>query len=256
MNQLVIKTSKFCDINIVNQTREEFAAYSVAKAKERKKSVSFSLNGESLANYFHVDGFRQMFSHANYVHADGMFIVLASRLLDKKNSLPERIATTDWFHDVARLSEGEGVSHYFLGGDVDTLKKTVRNLRKLYPKLAIAGYHHGYFHESEFCNIIADINKTRPHIVWVGLGRPKQEKIALMIRDSCDVGLIKTCGGLFDFLAGNNQRAPDFMQKAGLEWMYRLYLQPNRLFKRYIITNYQSIRIVLSYKFFGFYHLN
>ena len=236
----------FCGISVVCATRERFAEFLISKSNEFNRLISYSLNGESLAKFHEDDDFKKMFLNADYVHADGMSIAFASKILNKK-PLPERIATTDWFHNVARLSEISGESHYFLGGNDVTLSKTISNVKSLYPNLNIVGYQNGYFAEDEYDRVLKDIDNANPNFIWVGLGRPKQETFSLLIRDNCRVGLIKTCGGLFDFISGNNRRAPIVMQKFGLEWLFRLYLQPKRLYKRYLITNYQSLRIFLKY---------
>lgn len=241
-----IKTIAICGIQIIANTRKEFARFAIDRSKELKNFISFSLNGESLAKYHNDEVFRELFLESDFVHADGMSIVSASKVLHTKG-LPERIATTDWFHDVAELSEESGVSHYFLGSDQLTIKRTIENVKKRYPKLNIVGYHHGYFSENDEREVLNEIHACKPNFLWLGLGRPRQEKFAIKVRDNCQVGFIKTCGGLFDFLAGNNRRAPELMQNIGLEWLYRLYLQPRRLFKRYVVTNWQSTTIVLSH---------
>lgn len=245
-NTVSLKTICFCDIKLVNLTRTDFASFAIDRSRELKGYISFSLNGESLAKFHNDKDFAKIFSEADFVHADGMSIVSASNLVSSEK-LPERIATTDWFHDVASKSEGTQISHYFVGGSPATISKTIANVKEKYPKLNVIGFHHGYYKDDEVQAVLDDINSKSPNFIWVGLGRPRQELFALLVRDKCKVGLIKTCGGLFDFLAGTNRRAPMAMQKMGLEWLFRLYLQPRRLFKRYLVTNYQSIKIMLYY---------
>lgn len=241
-----INIINFCGVDTVCTTKEVFAEFLISESNKFDRLISYSLNGESLAKFHDDADFRRLFLNADYVHADGMSIAFASKILNK-TPLPERIATTDWFHNVARLSEKSGETHYFLGGDEDTISKTIRNVRNLYPNLNIVGFQSGYFSENEYKEVLNKIDQANPNFIWVGLGRPKQEIFSLLIRDNCRVGLIKTCGGLFDFLAGNNKRAPIIMQQLGFEWLYRLYLQPQRLYKRYLITNYQSLKIFLKY---------
>lgn len=246
MEETSLQIIDFCGIDLVAVTREKFAEFMVFESRKLNKIISYSLNGESLAKFYEDAEFKELFLNADYVHADGMSIAFASKILNKV-SLPERIATTDWFHDVAKLSEKSGESHFFLGGSQDTIEKTIANVKKLYPNLNIAGYRNGYFTAEEEKDVLDFIDKLQPNFVWVGLGRPKQEKFSLKIKDNCRVGVIKTCGGLFDFLAGTNKRAPMLMQRLGLEWLFRLYLEPKRLFRRYMVTNYQSLKIFTSY---------
>ncbi|QBQ39827.1 WecB/TagA/CpsF family glycosyltransferase [Sphingobacterium psychroaquaticum] len=241
-----ISTIDFCDIKLVCATRDEFAKFAIEKSREYKSIISYSLNGESLAKYHNDASFPPLFLHADYVHADGMSIVKASKLLCKP-SLPERIATTDWFHDVAKLCEETGETHYFLGGSQETIEKTIQNVQRAYPLLNIVGYRNGYFDENQLKQVVDEINECSPHFVWVGLGRPKQENVSALLKRDTKVGVIKTCGGLFDFLAGSNRRAPMLLQKIGMEWAFRLSLEPRRLFKRYFVTNYQSLIIFMKY---------
>jgi exopolysaccharide biosynthesis WecB/TagA/CpsF family protein len=95
--------------------------------------------------------------------------------------------------------------------------------------------------------IIADINHARPDILWLGLGAPAEQSFAARNRDKLHgVGLIKTSGGLFDFVSAKNTRAPDWMQRLGLEWAYRIYLEPRRLAGRYLMTNPHAIFLLLT----------
>jgi len=243
---LKMKKIQFCGIELVSLTKDEFASFAIEASHKFNKIISYSLNGESLAKYHYDRSFAPLLREADYIHADGMSIVAASKRICKVG-LPERIATTDWFHNVAIQSEKSGETHYFLGGNENTIQKTINEVRKLYPRLKIVGYRNGYFSGNQHKDVLNDINQAQPNFVWVGLGRPKQEQFSLLIRDHCRVGFIKTCGGLFDFLSGNNQRAPVLMQKLGLEWLFRLSLEPKRLFKRYFITNCQCVLIFLKY---------
>lgn len=243
-----IDTINFCGIDLVCVTRDEFATFAIAESRKFERRISFSLNGESLAKYHFDSVFAPQLLKADYIHADGMSIVSASGKICVKG-LPERIATTDWFHDVAKQSEKSGETHYFLGGNQDTIQQTIINVKSLYPDLQIAGYRNGYFTKDEYGIVLKEINEVKPHFIWVGLGRPKQEQFSMLIREHCEVGFIKTCGGLFDFLSGNNRRAPEFIQSLGLEWLFRLSLEPKRLFKRYFVTNCQCFVIFGKYYF-------
>lgn len=235
----------FCGIKIVNASRDDFTkCITTSLINGERRKVCFSLNGQSLSDYHSSKFFSELLSKGDIIHADGMSIVKASKYVSKQ-PLIERIATTDWFHDVARSTENTPISHYFLGAKQEVLEQVIANVKSLYPGLKIAGYHHGYFKEDN--EIIALLNSSNPDILWVGMGRPKQEKYALLFKDKTNVGLIKTCGGLFDFLSGKNKRAPLWMHNLGLEWLYRLYLEPKRLFKRYLKTNIHSIYIFVKF---------
>lgn len=203
----------------------------------------FSMNGEGVHKY-HTDSlFRECIDSADVVHADGMSVVKAGNKFTEAH-FPERIATTDFFHDVAQACVSHSLTLYLLGANSDVLMLAVERVRSLYPGIQIVGYHHGYFQDGsqEESEVVDEINRLSPDVVFVGLGRPRQELWCLRMREKLHgVTWLKTCGGLFDFLSGNSSRAPQWMQDAGLEWMYRMLREPRRLFWRYLITNIYSL---------------
>jgi N-acetylglucosaminyldiphosphoundecaprenol N-acetyl-beta-D-mannosaminyltransferase len=205
-----------------------------------------SANGQVLSLCAHDAGVRNLFMDADVVHADGMPLVFASRWLSRK-PLPERVATTDLFHDVAKLAETRGTTFYLLGGTDETVKLAVRRTRSFYPRLRICGYHSGYFSREREPEIVAGINAASPDILWIGMGVPRELEFAARNRRNLSrVGIIKTSGGLFDFLSGKNRRAPDWMQTAGLEWAFRIFLEPQRLAGRYLKTNPHAAFLLLT----------
>ena len=129
--------------------------------------------------------------------------------------------------------------HFFYGSTDDTLKKISDNIKALYPETQIAGLYSPPFRNlsyDEDIKITEMINKSKPDFVWVGLGAPKQEKWMASHQGKIN-GLMVGVGAAFDYLAGNIKRAPDWMQRCNLEWLYRLLQDPRRLFKRYFATN-------------------
>ena len=120
-------------------------------------------------------------------------------------------------------------------------------VRLRYPRLRIAGYRSGYFSADEEREVVAQINAARPDILWVGMGAPAEQRFCLRNRARLsNVGLIKTSGGLFDFVSGRNSRAPGWMQAIGLEWAYRMALEPRRLAYRYLTTNPHAAYLLLT----------
>lgn len=179
---------------------------------------------------------RRLFERADLISADGMSVVFASRL-GSGESLPERVATTDGFHDAAILGVERGARFYLLGGTEQVNAGAARRVCELYPELQIVGRRHGYFREDEE-EIVSEINSAQPDVLWVGLGVPKEQQFVLRnLLRLTSVGVVKSCGGLFDFLSGRVPRAPQWMQAAGLEWAYRTWREPKRLAWRYIATN-------------------
>jgi len=170
-----------------------------------------------------------------------MPLVYFSRL-KHESPLPERVATTDFFHDAARVAEIHGMSFYLLGGEGAENARAARAVRRHYPGLRIAGARHGYFDPAEEGDIVAEIRDSGADVLWVGLGVPREQ--AFMVRNRSRLeGLtwIKSCGGLFNFLSGTRRRAPVWMQRAGLEWSFRLAQEPRRLAVRYALTNVHAL---------------
>lgn len=215
------------------------------KAKGRGPAIVSSANGQVLSEYAANSRLRALFEKIDIVHADGMPLVVASRFFGS-HKLPERVATTDLFHDVAKISITENTSFYMLGADQKSLNAAVENVRKLYPGLNLCGARNGYFSQEEEDGVIAEINRVKPDILWVAMGVPREQEFCIRNREKLtNVGLIKTSGGLFDFLSGGRSRAPQWMQTLCLEWFYRMCLEPRRLFWRYLTTNIRSFFLIL-----------
>ncbi len=229
-----------------NSSQLMIAAALARRGSGRRPVIISSANGHVISLCARDPQTRALFRSCDLLHADGMPLVLASRLKCSK-PLPERVATTDLFPDVASLAQKAGATFYFLGASADVINAAIRNVRRRYPDLTITGFRSGYFSHDEEANVIAEINAARPDILWVGMGVPREQDFALRNRERLiNVGLIKTAGGLFDFLSGKNRRAPAWMQAAGLEWLYRLALEPTRLLVRYLTTNPHALYLLLT----------
>jgi exopolysaccharide biosynthesis WecB/TagA/CpsF family protein len=201
----------------------------------------FSVNGQAVSMYHRNADFRAMFDQADVLHADGMSVVRAARWLTKRG-LPERVATSDLFHHAARMAASCGISFFLLGGTEATLCRAAERIRARYPTLDLRGWRAGYFADEDTKDVLREIRAAQPDILWVGLGRPKQEAFCVRHRDALrGVTWLKTCGGLFKFLSGEMVRAPPWIQSLGLEWAHRLALEPKRLWWRYASTNVDSI---------------
>lgn len=141
--------------------------------------------------------------------------------------------------ELFKISNEKGYSHYFYGSRQETLDKLKIELEKNYPGIQIAGMYSPPFRSltiEEDNDDIRRINESNADFIWIGLGAPKQEKWMALHEDKVK-GLMVGVGAGFDYFAGNIQRAPMWMQKYNLEWVYRLMQEPRRLFKRYAETN-------------------
>ncbi|MBV9635825.1 MAG: WecB/TagA/CpsF family glycosyltransferase [Methylobacteriaceae bacterium] len=185
-----------------------------------------------------------LFAHADVISADGQPLVIASRILGD-HPLPERVATTDLFPNVARRAEELGLSFYLFGATEDENRRAFERIRARFPRLCIAGRSHGYLGGAALERRVAEINAAAPDIVWVALGVPREQAFcARFAKVLGNVGVLKTSGGLFNFLSGSRARAPLWMQQACLEWAFRVAQEPRRLFLRYALTSPHAIYLL------------
>lgn len=165
---------------------------------------------------------------------DSIGIEMAAKRLGKP--LKERIQGQKYFRKIVEEGEKLGWSFYILGGKDDTPNKAVENLKKIYPKLNVVGLHEGYFENEEDENkVIEEINSLQPNILIVAMGAPKQEKWIYANKDRLKVDVACGQGGTLDYEAGNVKRAPEFFQKVGLEWLWRLIKQPSRIVRMLVL---------------------
>lgn len=161
----------------------------------------------------------------------------------KRGYVMERTTGPAYMEQILKISEKHGWTHFFYGSTESTLEKLSVVLKRKYPNLEIAGMYSPPFRQltkEEDESIIAEINKYKPDFVWVGLGAPKQE-YWMAAHQGKVTGLMVGVGAAFDYFAGNIKRAPQWMQKNNLEWLYRWLQEPKRLFRRYFITNSKFI---------------
>ena len=172
---------------------------------------------------------------AAFVLPDGKPLSVYSR----KHGFPEAERVTGPDLMLELFARENGLKHYFYGGSPETLQMLEQKLRERYPHLQIAGMVSPPFRslsEKEDAAEVEKINASGADIIWVGLGAPKQENWMYDHRDKVH-GVMIGVGAGFDYHAGNIKRAPMWMQKLSLEWLYRLMQDPKRLFKRYLVTN-------------------
>ncbi|MEY9651559.1 N-acetylglucosaminyldiphosphoundecaprenol N-acetyl-beta-D-mannosaminyltransferase [Bradyrhizobium elkanii] len=205
-----------------------------------------SANGEVLSRCSTEPMTDRLFRTADLINADGQPLVMVSKLRSP-NPLPERVATTDLFHDVARKAEELGLTFYLFGANEAENKAAIANVRRAYPALKIVGHSHGYLRGDALRAKVDEINALAPDFLWVALGVPyEQAFVDEFMPRLGNVGVIKTSGGLFNFLSGSRPRAPRWMQIVGLEWAWRLWLEPRRLFWRYLTTNPHALYLLFN----------
>ncbi len=185
--------------------------------------------------------YREIQNNAAMVLPDGKPLSVMERRYGHADA--EKVSGPDLMPELFRLSEKKGYTHYFYGSTKQTLRELEKKIKQQYPGLKIAGMYAPPFRKltkEEDAQIIEKINAAAPDFLWVGLGAPKQE-IWMAGHENKFPSVMIGVGAGFDFLAGTVKRAPLWMQRSGLEWLHRLFQDPGRLWKRYVVTNTKFI---------------
>lgn len=216
----------------------------VAKRAGRADArLLFDANGHAISLAATDRDYAGALAKADVVHADGGFVVLAARHLAGA-PIADRSATTDMIHDLAAAGLEHGLSHYLLGGTEAVNAACAERLCELYPGLRIAGRRNGYWSPQEEESVIADIAARAPDLLWIGLGKPREQLFAAANRHRLGARWAITCGGCFNYVTGDYSRAPQWMQDAHLEWLYRAGTSPQLLW-RYLTTSPHAVYLAL-----------
>ena len=216
-------------------TIDEVAEFCVARLRERQRTLIGVVNAAKVVAMNRDTALRESVLECDVIVADGQSVVWASRVL--RRPLPERVTGIDLFERLLAIAERDHLSVYLLGATPEVLKVLRDHLRVAYPKLKIAGSRDGYFAEDQGCEVAADIRRSGSDMLFVGMGSPTKEIFLGEWGSSLGVPILHGVGGSFDVLAGVTKRAPQVLQRLGLEWAYRLAQEPRRLWKRYLVGN-------------------
>ena len=183
---------------------------------------------------------------ADGVYADGQAIVWASRRLDPQAPLPERVNAADFIIDLLKAASARGLSVALLGSEPGVAQRAGDRFTAAVPGLRMVGCYDGYFsHDGGEAAVLGRLAADAPDLLLVGMGVPLQEKWAWEHRGQLRVGAIWCVGAMFEYFGEARARAPVWMRKAGLEWLFRLVLEPRRLWRRYLAGNVRFIWRVL-----------
>jgi len=185
--------------------------------------------------------------NADIINADGQAVIWASKFLGQP--LKERVAGIDLMEKLVELAFLKGYKVFFFGAKEEIVKKVVNRYSVQYTSSIIAGYRNGYFKKEEEREIAIQIADSKANILFVAISSPTKENFLYQNKDILkNVNFTMGVGGSFDVVAGVVKRAPMWMQKSGLEWLFRVYQEPRRMFKRYLIGNAKFIKLILQYK--------
>lgn len=232
---------QYCEIlkTKINVTdMEKTVRYITSHLEELKGNYICVSNVHTTVTAYRDEAYRKVQNSGAMALPDGQPLSIVSRARGYKEA--KRVPGPDLMPELFRLSQERGYSHYFYGGSEHTLAQLKKKILEKYPNLRIAGMYSPPYRElsiEEDEQIIEQINAAKPDFLWVALGAPKQEIWMYHHRDRIH-SLMIGVGAAFDFLAGTVKRAPMWMQKLCLEWVYRIFQDPKRMLPRYLNTNF------------------
>jgi len=233
-------------LNLVTSLQE------LSSISSGKKLIN-TINAFSYNNARKDKSFAEALTNGDYLVPDGESIVMACKWLNAKSKPSERIAGWDLFIlEMDKLNQTLGKC-MFMGSSEKVLALIKEQAAKQYPNIEIVTYSPPYkkeFSDEDNQAIIDAINGNKPDLLWIGMTAPKQEKWVYEHWDKlnieCHVG---TIGAVFDFFAGTAKRAPEWFQRHCLEWLYRLIIEPRRMWRRYLIGNTKFLWYMLQERF-------
>lgn len=204
---------------------------------QEKHALALHVNIYGLNLAYKNSWMREFLKKAEIVFCDGSGVILGARILGYK--IPTRITYADWTWQLAEFAESRGYSFFFLGGKPGIAELAAARLKERFPGIRITGAHHGFFDKTlggkDNEEVIEIINERKPDILIVAFGMPLQEGWLLENWDRIDANIALTGGAVFDYVSGELSRAPKWMTNNGLEWLGRLLIEPQRLWRRYLI---------------------
>lgn len=236
---------RMMDIPMHPWTMTETVTEIAYRLESNKLTQHAVINVAKFVNMQGDEELRDAVLECDVINIDGMGIVWGGRFLGL--DIPERVAGIDLFFELLELAVRRTEPVFFLGSRPEVVEKAVKNLRVRYPRLKIVGWHHGYFWCDEQ-SVVSKIRKSRATMLFVAITSPKKEKFINCWRDRLGVKFAMGVGGTFDIVAGVTKRAPTWMQRTGLEWLYRVIQEPTRLWKRYVTTNITFLWMLLKAK--------
>lgn len=245
MSTIIRNIIKILGVSIDNITVEESGEITKRLIERSNKTCKliFAPNVEFVMKAQEDEEFFNILKESDLATPDSIGIMIGAKLQGKK--FKARIPGQAYFREVVRVGEKENWTFYLLGGLPGIAEQAKQNLLTIFPNLKIIGLHDGYLEGNVEEQVIEEINFLQPNVLFVAMGAPKQEKWIYKNRNKLKVDVAAGQGGTFDYEAGRIKRAPKFIQKIGMEWLWRLILQPSRIVRMLALPKF-IIQLVFS----------
>lgn len=241
---------KFMNTEIDNLAMDEALNRVDQLIRENKNAYVVTPNVDHIIQLEKGGPLREVYKKADLILTDGKPLIWISKWYG--TPIKEKISGSDLFPKLCCLAAQKGYKMYFLGAGEGVAAKAAENLVKKNPELQIVGTYSPPFgfekDERELERIKKQIKEVHPHILIVGLGCPKQELFILHHKDELGVPISLGLGASLDFEAGEVKRAPKWMANHGLEWLFRIFQDPKRLAKRYLVDDIKIFRLAIKYR--------
>ncbi len=238
-------TISFLNVRFDRMTPSQAVEVLLERLLGRQGGRLYYANAHTMVTASKSEGLVQALERKDLLLADGSGLLWSSALLG--TPLTYNLNGTDLVPALCKAGASKGLSIYLLGAKPGVAEEAAANLAKAYPGLVIAGTQDGYFPEEQMPQVLEAIREARPHLLLVAMGVPVQEiwidQYASQLPNIACMGV----GGLFDFVAQRVVRAPQHIRDVGMEWLWRLMMEPRRLWKRYIIGNFLFLCLVAAY---------
>lgn len=243
------RVASFLDICVHRLTQAQLNQAVREAAVRPGRTVIANHNLHSLYLFHRDKRFREFYEYADVVHADGAGIVLLSVLSRSRLGRDHRTTYVDWMPDLAAMAAGEGWRIFYVGSKPGVAEQGAAKLRERHPELQIATAH-GYFDSRrdsiENRALLSRLRDYRPRLLLVGMGMPRQERWIMDNLVDLECNVVFQAGAAMDYIAGAVPTPPRWTGRLGIEWLFRLMIEPRRLASRYLIEPWYIAGLVIS----------
>ena len=231
--EIVIFRTRFHKVTVC-----QLLNYIVQSAKLNKKTIIGHVNTRAMNFAYDFSWYQNFLNKADLVFCDGFGVILGAQILGYSLQSAHRMTCPDYIENLVLACERDNISLFLLAGQPGVVDKAIVQMTSIAPRLRVAG-HHGHFEKSGQQNddVIEQINRFKPDVLYIGFGMPLQEQWIADNLDRVDARVFLPLGACLDFYTGAVYRGPKWMTDRGMEWVTRLLVEPNRLWKRYVIGN-------------------